>query len=255
MRIAVVAGHDVAPSVEIASKLAAALAWLADEDGELLVRSAALADSTLAIERMAVELADIMGVPCVPLMPFGWGRGGVYDRDIAMVEKADRVIAFFHSERIMEGGTGHVVEVALRKYVPIDAWAVDDSGNLLPVGSDEGYDVGEGDADWLHRKYQEQSLGDYEERLTGLVSTTWAWDSTTWTTTTWTTTTPATWITSVGGSSSQPYPGTSYTSSPTGLIASEKTGEATFRFDSTSVAPQPRARSPSPGPSSAMSDT
>jgi hypothetical protein len=56
------------------------------------------------------------------------GRGSVYLRDYAMVEASDSVIAFFSEGNIMVGGTGHVVDAALAKEIPVAAWEIGRSG-------------------------------------------------------------------------------------------------------------------------------
>jgi hypothetical protein len=56
------------------------------------------------------------------------GRGSVYVRDYEMVEAVDSVIAFFSEGNIMVGGTGHVVDAALMKEIPVAAWEIGRSG-------------------------------------------------------------------------------------------------------------------------------
>jgi hypothetical protein len=45
-----------------------------------------------------------------------------------MVEAVDSVIAFFSEGNIMVGGTGHVVDAALMKEIPVAAWEIGRSG-------------------------------------------------------------------------------------------------------------------------------
>lgn len=70
----------------------------------------------------------------------GPGREAVFHRDNRMVGEADRVVAFYDPETIGEGGTGHVVEAALRARVPVAAWAVE-GGSLRYVGDLDGTDA------------------------------------------------------------------------------------------------------------------
>lgn len=62
------------------------------------------------------------------------GRGQTYNRDFELVGAADRVWAYFSPEAIMEGGTGHVVEAALAREIPVEGWVVDEQGKIERVG-------------------------------------------------------------------------------------------------------------------------
>jgi hypothetical protein len=43
-------------------------------------------------------------------------------------------MAFFAAGEPMSGGTGHVVEAALAKMVPVHAWTIDESGTIDRIG-------------------------------------------------------------------------------------------------------------------------
>ncbi len=66
-------------------------------------------------------------------------RGGQreenYRRDVDMVAASAFVIALFHPERVMEGGTGHVVEKALDQGKPVTCYTLGVNGQLILVGS------------------------------------------------------------------------------------------------------------------------
>jgi len=64
------------------------------------------------------------------------GREGTYVRDVHMVGMADLVLAFFTPGSLMNGGTGHVVEKAIDKDIPVQAYEIDEKG-LRWVGSVE----------------------------------------------------------------------------------------------------------------------
>lgn len=73
------------------------------------------------------------------------GRGGTFKRDISMVDRADKVIAFFHPDRIMDGGTGHIVEKAQDAHKPVEAWTLvlptdEEEPTLLVLVGSGGYD-------------------------------------------------------------------------------------------------------------------
>lgn len=63
---------------------------------------------------------------------FESGPGAVFNRDNEMVRGSDLVLAFFAPGRMMEGGTGHVVESAIDQGVPVYSFELGDS--LVRVG-------------------------------------------------------------------------------------------------------------------------
>jgi hypothetical protein len=81
-----------------------------------------------AFERTVAEICSHNDYPVVWHSPLPGGRGAVYVRDYEMVEASDTVIAFFSEGNIMTGGTGHVVDAALMKEIPVAAWEVGRSG-------------------------------------------------------------------------------------------------------------------------------
>jgi hypothetical protein len=62
------------------------------------------------------------------------GRDQTYRRDFDFVSSADRVEAWFDADAAMEGGTGHVVEAALARGVPVTAWSITKRGRIDRVG-------------------------------------------------------------------------------------------------------------------------
>lgn len=52
------------------------------------------------------------------------GAGAAFNRDNEMVGLADLVLAFFDPEKPMTGGTGHVVETAIDRNVPVYSFTV-----------------------------------------------------------------------------------------------------------------------------------
>jgi|WetSurMetagenome_2_1015567.scaffolds.fasta_scaffold03982_8 hypothetical protein len=85
-------------------------------------------------ERYAAMVADALALKVEWQVPEG-GVGSVYSRDYDMVRAADRVLAFFAPDAVMQGGTGHVVEAAMASEVPAEAWVLADDGKLEWVGS------------------------------------------------------------------------------------------------------------------------
>lgn len=66
-------------------------------------------------------------------------RGDVYRRDYEMVQNARNVLAFFAPDQEMEGGTGHVVQAALARGVPVEAYRLNETGSPELLGSDDGF--------------------------------------------------------------------------------------------------------------------
>ena len=81
---------------------------------------------------MVPLLAEGLGIPCTMYQTMLHEKA--FDRDIRMVMKADKVVAFFPEEAPMHGGTGHVVEVAIRMEKPVEAYAISETGELRSVG-------------------------------------------------------------------------------------------------------------------------
>jgi hypothetical protein len=61
------------------------------------------------------------------------GPGAAFNRDNLLVASSDLVLAFFAPYHEMEGGTGHVVEAAVDRNVPVYSFTVDDKA-LTRVG-------------------------------------------------------------------------------------------------------------------------
>ncbi|HEX5016537.1 MAG TPA: hypothetical protein VFX15_03000 [Actinomycetes bacterium] len=82
------------------------------------------------------------------------GPGAAFLRDNEMVAASDLVLAFFAPGRMMEGGTGHVVESAIDKNVPVYSFIL---GETLAR-------VGEHDPDAIWQQ-QVRAYFDAEEEL------------------------------------------------------------------------------------------
>lgn len=67
------------------------------------------------------------------------GPGSVFQRDARLVAQADLVLAFFAPYHAMTGGTGHVVERAIDRDVPVYSFTL---GNRLErVGDHDPHDL------------------------------------------------------------------------------------------------------------------
>lgn len=106
-------------------------------DGSTILLRSPKNGSPGTFETVAAELAKTNGHVVRWMMPRDSGRSAVYKRDYELVESADRVEAYFAVDRVMEGGTGHVVEAAMARECPVYAWAVDHGGLVERVGEIE----------------------------------------------------------------------------------------------------------------------
>lgn len=86
------------------------------------------------VDYLAKVMAEALGIEVVMFRSIG-GREANFKRDASLVDYADKVEAFFDPEHVMEGGTGHIVEVAQRMHKPVRAWTVEGE-NLVLVGSE-----------------------------------------------------------------------------------------------------------------------
>lgn len=131
----VIAGSYQAMSIHLASNLFQVLRDL-PPGSKVLLRAPRSPDEPVGkVEAVAAQMATDLQLDvelCFP--PVGGGREGVLTRDYDMVERADRVIAYFSPEKVMDGGTGHVVEAAMNRDIPTEAWRLDQDGRLERVG-------------------------------------------------------------------------------------------------------------------------
>lgn len=93
------------------------------------------------LESVAVAIAKTHKHMVLYCQPDGNDRASVYKRDYEMVESVDRLEAYFAPDRIMDGGTGHLVEAAIARETPVYAWSIADSGHLIRVGENEPHAV------------------------------------------------------------------------------------------------------------------
>ena len=132
--IAIVGSRDLWPTPEVVAVVAAAIAAY---PGPVGVRAGAATGVASGVEQAAVKLCEKWGKTCLQFQPEpGAGRKAVYERDYRLVEHADRVIAFFAPGNEMSGGTGHVVESALARGVEVEAYTIDEEGDVKLIGSD-----------------------------------------------------------------------------------------------------------------------
>jgi N-dimethylarginine dimethylaminohydrolase len=84
-------------------------------------------------EVAVARMAETLGVEVEWHAPEPGGREQVFLRDLSMVGKADRVVCYFAAET-MDGGTAHVVDSAITRGIPIEAYHVAGDGTLTRIG-------------------------------------------------------------------------------------------------------------------------
>lgn len=85
------------------------------------------------------DLVDKIGARLnAVVLPWTAAGGSSFHRDEEMVASATEVHAFFAPGAVMEGGTGHVAQVALRLGKALTAYTLNDDGDVVVIGEDEG---------------------------------------------------------------------------------------------------------------------
>lgn len=134
--ITIVGSRDLWPTSDVVSAVAAAVG---STDG-VRVRVSKKGAVSSPVELLALRLGMMTGKEVKTDWATSRGRAGVYHRDFHMVENSDRVLAFFATDAEMNGGTGHVVKAAMDRGVPVEAYALDETGSMYLLGSDDGND-------------------------------------------------------------------------------------------------------------------
>jgi hypothetical protein len=131
---------DLSLPATVVSSILAIVAML-PEDAEVAVRGPKALDGFAStLEEWAYRITAATGRdPRVYRPVEGNGRQSVYMRDYDLVDMSEHVYAYFAPDHIMEGGTGHVVKAALDRHIPVEAWTINDEGQLVLVGSDDGH--------------------------------------------------------------------------------------------------------------------
>lgn len=137
MKLTIVASRDLWPTQEVIASVVAAMASAEvvhirmNRQGEVNSPVEGFVHSYAAELRHGPQV--IMHAPIAT-----GGRSVVYKRDYEMVAGCERVIAYFNPGHEMEGGTGHVVHAAMVRIIPVQAFTLNDRGELRLIGSDSG---------------------------------------------------------------------------------------------------------------------
>lgn len=115
--------------------------WLTRAETVLLRHPKTASRRPGGFERMVAKLAPILGVTVEWFRPEGNEKGNTFNRDLDMVAHADRVVCFFTTDQ-MDGGTGHVVDAAMNKGVPVEGWWIDSDGEAVRIGEFDPFEDG-----------------------------------------------------------------------------------------------------------------
>lgn len=131
--LVVVADRTLSPSSELLQTIAGEL--MSGSSSRVRVRSTLSHKVTSPLEQAVCDLVQALqdrqyDVDVEYVSPQGNRRNHVYARDHVLVRGAHKVLAYFSHTRFMYGGTGHVVESALAKNVPVRAYLVGPHGAL-----------------------------------------------------------------------------------------------------------------------------
>lgn len=132
--IVIVGSKGLWPTPALASTI---LSIIISTDAPVGVRFRVGVETSMT-ETLANKIANRVGreVSVWKVSPSDGSAAG-FLRDIRMVTEASHVYAFFGPGEEMTGGTGHVVEVALRRGVPVTAYHLDPTGNVVEFASEE----------------------------------------------------------------------------------------------------------------------
>jgi hypothetical protein len=133
----IVASSDLGLSLEIIGEVAAMFATA--PPGEAFGIRVPFDESEPAsqVERLVESVAARLNRSVIRFSPTKGGRSAVFHRDYDLVDDATEVLAFFSTEREMDGGTGHVVKAALDRGVKVDAYTSRPDGTLAYLGSSD----------------------------------------------------------------------------------------------------------------------
>jgi len=131
-RVALAGSRDL-PLDRVARDIISRLASLSEGSVVLLRHPKTKGKRPGGFEQLVAKLAGILSIEVIWVKPEGSDRSQVFLRDLDLVSRADYVIAYFPTPA-MDGGTGHIVDAAWNKGVPVEAWYVHPDGELERIG-------------------------------------------------------------------------------------------------------------------------
>lgn len=105
---------------------------LLPEGTEVLTRKV----KSLSVDMFVEHWCHTLGVPLRVFESVGPSRGGAFVRDVELAGEADKVVAIFAPDKVMDGGTGHIVEKALDLGKEVEAYTVE-RGSLVYIGGQQ----------------------------------------------------------------------------------------------------------------------
>ena len=139
MKLVVAAERTVTDSWPIIRKIA--FAAVNYGGGEVAIRGPRSGGPTGPVERETIEIAR--AVDANPVIYIAKesddSRSAIFNRDYELVTGADLVLAFFKEGSDMGGGTGHVVKAAIDRDIAVEAFSVDEEGELEFLLADGGW--------------------------------------------------------------------------------------------------------------------
>ena len=122
MKVAIVGSTGFAPPI--------LFQLIQDTEGIILTRRT----KSWGIDQFVRATCEYLGREFTVYEVEGPARGGAFVRDLNLINGADKIIALFAPDKVMEGGTGHIVNKALDERKEVEAYTVDDNGDLVLVG-------------------------------------------------------------------------------------------------------------------------
>lgn len=99
----------------------------------VLVRRNMRGTTVSHVEEAVLEEAPMLGCIVIEVSPDG--TNGAATRDAVIAENADALVAFFPFEDIMGGGTGRIVQAAIRRGVEVEVYGVWNDGTIFLAGA------------------------------------------------------------------------------------------------------------------------
>lgn len=131
----IIGARDLWPTPAVAARI---LSIMISTDEAIAVRGNLAGATSSPTEEVALRIAKRIGRDIVRFEPHPTeGNGRNWLRDQRLVSESSEVFAFYAADGT-EGGTEHVVTVALRTGKPVVAYGMDGQGAIIELGSDDG---------------------------------------------------------------------------------------------------------------------
>lgn len=138
-KVAVI-GSRTFPLATAAGHLLDVVTLCRDRGDTVLVRGRRDIDNEVhaveGVDHMVSVLCKALEVQCdiVSGLEYGPSRYWAFQRDKNLVDMADHIVAFYDPDRVGEGGTAHVIDIAVMLDKHVGAYTVDETGELVAIG-------------------------------------------------------------------------------------------------------------------------